>query len=820
MLAVTVVPALTAQTPAPNGVPAGAARGPAMPMPQGEAEVRGTIVDDKGNALAGGSVAVRLKRDSSLVGGAMAGTDGKFRVAGLMPGAYALRITRVGFTPARREVTITDKAQRVNLEPIGMARAVVSLQSVQVTGAQDAMIVAPDRNGYRAKDVAPQAANASEVLEAVPSVQVDGEGKVSLRGNENVIVQVNGRPTPLKGAQLASFLKTLPGPVVERIEVIPNPSAKYDPEGMAGIINIVLKQDADLGLSGGYNLSLMNQDRANGSANLGWQEGAWTLFGSYGYNRDRRTVVGNTVRERYDASNTLLSVGDQNMNGSSANAGHNVTANIDFRPNKQDVLSNALVLNVRAANDAQQLAAQDYDGSQLLLAQQQRPRLSNSTGFMGDYTAAWKHTFELRKNELSSEVRINRTVDNDDVLLSNLSWNGLTLFNADRQRGESRATQLTMQSDWTRTFTPNTKLESGVRGNARWLERDLVQTLDATGTGVWTPGSLTNSFQFDEKVAAAYAVLSQSLGRFDVQGGLRGEYTRRDFALGSNSYPFNYFSLFPSAAVMVKFDDSFTSRISYSRRIRRPGTQELNPFPQFTDAQNAFLGNPNLRPEFTDAIELSLTKTGKLGMLQFSPFYRHTTDIVRWIVNSDTNVAGRQVSAVTFTNLATGNSFGADLNAQMNFGPMLSVLTGANVFRVVTDGGSQSGVGADAIGWRARLNLNLKLTQTFTTSVFGFYNAPMNIEGGRMGGSGMVVLAFRQKVQKDRGTISLRIQDPFNTMQMAVRSTTGTLVQMTDRKFGVRGVFLGYSWAMGQAPRFRPPPQQDQGQQAGFGAPP
>ncbi|MBI3790008.1 MAG: TonB-dependent receptor [Gemmatimonadetes bacterium] len=796
---------------APAGPPM-AGRGAAVAPPvRGEAEVRGVVVDSTGSPVPSASVALRSRRDSALVAGAIADADGRFRLAALGPGAYTLRVTRVGFLPLKRDIEVTDAAQKLSLASIRLTPAVVSLQSVAVTGQQDAMIVAPDRNAYRAKDVAPQAANASEVLEAVPAIQVDGDGKVSLRGNENVVVQVNGRPTPLKGAQLASFLKTLPGPVVERIEVIPNPSAKYDPEGMAGIINIVLKQDADLGLSGGYNLSFMNQDRLNGSGNIGWQAGPWSLFGSYGYNRDQRSIIGSNVRRMYDASRTLTGIDDQDVDGPFANAGHNVTTNVDFRPSKQDVISNALVLNWRKFDDQQRMAVQDYDGSQALTAQAFRPRNTGYTGSTIDYTLAFKRTIEPRKNELSTELRVNRNTDIDDVLFRNMTWGGGTLLSAERQQGESHTTQVTAQLDWTKAFGASTKLETGMRGNARWINRDFRQTLDASGSGAWSPGALSNTFSFDDQVGAAYAVVSQTVGKFDVQGGLRAEYTNRDFTLGATAYPYQYWSFFPSMAASYKLTDELTARASYSRRIRRPGTWELNPFPQFMDAQNVQLGNPNLRPEFTDAYELSLTAQGKLGMIQLSPFYRHTTDIVRFILNSDTVVDARHVSAMSFSNLAVGNSWGADLNAQVNLGPQVTLLGGANVFKVVTDGGASSSVGVDAIGWRARLNATWRFTQTFTTQVNGFYNAPMNVEGGRFGSQGFLMIALRQKIQKDRGTISLRIQDPFNMIHMSAQTTNGSIIQLTDRTFGVRGVFLGYSWAMGQAPRFRP--------QQGDGAP-
>src|SRR5687768_11812159 len=229
---------------------------PGAQPPAAPGEIRGVIVDADANApIARASVAVRTKADGALVTGAIAGTDGSFRIQGLRPGAYTVRITYIGYGPKVQDVTIAPDAPRVEIGSVGLSKVAVALQGVEVTAEREAVTIEPDRNSYRSKDVAPTANNASEVLDNVPSVSVDGEGKISLRGNENVAVQINGRPAPIRGAQLAAYLKQIPANILDRVEVIPNPSAKYDPEGMAGIINIVLKANVDLGMSGGVTRS-------------------------------------------------------------------------------------------------------------------------------------------------------------------------------------------------------------------------------------------------------------------------------------------------------------------------------------------------------------------------------------------------------------------------------------------------------------------------------------------------------------------------------------------------------------------------------------
>ena len=321
---------------------------PAGPPPSGNGEVQGSVVDTAAHTpLARASITVRNAKGTAVVAGAIATSDGGFRIQGLRPGAYSLRAASIGYGPRNVAFTITEAAPRAVLDPIQLTRISVTLQSVQVEGQRPAVVIEPDRNTYRAKDIAPAASNASEVLQATPSVEVDGDGKVSLRGNENVAVQINGRPTPISGSQLAAYLKQIPANIVERIEVVPNPSAKYDPEGMAGIINIVLKASADLGLSGGLNTGFATPSRFNTGTNLGYQSGPVTLFGTYGFNADDRAIVGINDRLRYDPIGSPMSYTNQDIDGRTINGGHNFTGNIDYKLTDKDVISNSLNLNRR-----------------------------------------------------------------------------------------------------------------------------------------------------------------------------------------------------------------------------------------------------------------------------------------------------------------------------------------------------------------------------------------------------------------------------------------------------------------------------------------
>jgi ferric enterobactin receptor len=801
---------------------------PGAPPPAGNGEIKGTIVDLKSSApVARASVSVRAKSSGALVAGALAGPNGIFRVQGLRPGTYAVRFTFLGFAPKSQDVAIAPDKPVVDLGTVQLDRAVVTLGSVDVVEKQDAVTIEPDRNSYRAKDVAPAATNASQVLEATPAVTVDADGKVSLRGNENVAIQINGRPAPISGAQLGAYLKSLPAGLLDRVEVVPNPSAKYDPEGMAGIINIVLKQNVDLGISAGLTVGAATKDKYNTSGNLGYQVGKLTTFSNLGIFSDDRNVIGINDRLRYDDVNALMSATEQDIRGSNAFKGQNFGTNVDYKLTPRDVLSNSVSINRRRATDFSradysELDYSDPNGSRTLLDRYMRPRDFESKGLNIDYTAALKRTIEPRKNELSAEVRLNRSHDEDVTSIWRESESSTGISNGtqiQRQRDnvDALTKSITGQVDYTRQLG-STKLESGVKSNARWLDRDYVVVKDSLGDENWVRSSLSNAFSFDEQVHAAYAVVSRPLGKLETQAGLRAEYASRDFALAAKSYPYHYTSFFPSGVLSYNLTPSSQAKISYSRRIRRPGTQELNPFPSFFDVQNVFLGNPALNPEYTDAYELGYNKSGKFGSFQLSPFYRHTTNVIRFIINTDDVVDGRDVTTISFKNLAKSDSWGTDVNGSFRIGKRFSGFAGGNIFKLVTEGGSTTSVaGTDAVTWSARVNGTADVTPTFSIQAFHMYRAPMKVEGGRFSKMQFTNITFKKKVDGDKGSVSLRLSDPFNTGRMRVQAGTGGLTQITERSFGNRAAYLTYQWSYGQTPRVRQPRPEEQPQPQGGG---
>jgi outer membrane receptor protein involved in Fe transport len=234
----------------------------------------------------------------------------------------------------------------------------------------------------------------------------------------------------------------------------------------------------------------------------------------------------------------------------------------------------------------------------------------------------------------------------------------------------------------------------------------------------------------------------------------------------------------------------------------------LNPFPVFFDQQNVFIGNPNLNPEYTDAFELGLSKTGQLGSIQLSPFYRRTTNVIRVNINTDAVIDGRSVTSVSFENLATGTSWGSDLNGNLKLGPKFNGFAAFNVFKMVTDGGSQSALSSNAVTWSTRFNATTQFTPTVSLQAFYFYRAPVNIEKGRFEAQQMFQMSMRKKLYGDKASFSVRVADPFNTLKFRVKAGDDNITQLTERRFGVRATYFTFQYNFGQAPKIRVPKEE------------
>ena len=798
---VTSATAQSPDRPAPNvGGPAG--------------EIRGRLVESASHAaITAGSITVRRSGDTACVSGALPDADGSFRVGGLPPGRYAVRFKAIGFSPFLRDsVVIAPARPAVDLGVLSIVAVPITLESSVVTAERPDVALAPDRNSYSVKNMTTASGGtAIDVLRNVPSIEVDGTNTVSLRGNQNVVIQINGRATPLKGEQLGTFLAQLPASAVSRVEVATNPSAKNDPEGTAGIVNIVLNQQTEAGVSGGVTAGTSTTGLANLSGNIGRQAGPWTLFSSYNFFRDTRVFTGHSDRSNLVAG--APSFVDGSFDGRGHPRSQNLTLRTEYKLSERNALNaDAVISGGRFAREnAAYYANLDDAGSVTgLFNQYTNQSWRNLTQ---DYSLAFRQTGKPDQRTLSSEVRFTRNaftfnnVLSSEIIVPDQST-GTTTAPAEHDVQPSRMPSWAWQTDYTLPFNAGTKLETGFKGTMRSTANDFSASLQDASTGEFVVDpSLTNGFDYRERIGAVYGVLSQRVKKFDTQVGLRLEQaaTRLDVPSAAQRFKNDYGSAFPSAILTWNATEMRQLKASYSRRISRPDPFQLNPIGFRDDPRNAFRGNPALQPEYTDAFELALQDRKGWGSIQLNPYLRKTAHAVRFIRIVDAS----GISVGTFANVASTTATGTDLNVNYHQGP-LTLFGGGGAYRYSSDAGALS---TKSFAWNARANVTWKLSPVTDLQMFTNYRAPMKTEGGSQQKMVMSNFAVRRKMWGDNGSLTLRVSDPFNVMAFGFQTRDARVIESTERRFGIRGVYLTVSRNFGTQLKLRPrAPEADQPQ--------
>ncbi|MDB4908163.1 MAG: TonB-dependent receptor [Gemmatimonadetes bacterium] len=761
--------------------------------------------------------------DSTIRGRANAAADGAFRITGLALGTYRVRVRSLGYAPRLLPAVLSTATPILDLGTVALAASTVQLEKLVVTGGQTKDVqLNPDRNTYVVRDMpSTKGGNALDVLRNVPSVDVDIDNVVSLRGNSGVTVQINGRPSPMKPAQLGNFLSQLPANMVAKIEVIPNPSAKDDPEGVAGIINIVLKQESDAGTSGALTVAGATNAHAEIGANAGTQKGPLTLFGSYGFLRDNRPRTEALYRDNlYLTPVTYL---DESSRRTQVPMAHSFTGSATYELAKHDELSAEMLFTTRKEDETNGILYRDLNSARALtgLSDRYSSNVNHETEF--ESTLGYKHSFAGQQHKLTSELRFAHSTEGGpvDFTARRLTLDGAPMGQATRESRTAwdRPSDGTLKVDYARPLSSVMRLETGYKGSMQRFHTTLdTRVLDTTRAAYFPDTSRISDFTYAQDVNAAYGMLVSQLGRFVLQGGLRAERATTQFHLNSKgaTYDNNYNSLFPSGLVLFNFDDTRQVKLSYSTRIRRPDdTDVIDPTLHFLDPLNVSRGNPNLKPEYIRAIELGLQRSGDRVTMQLTPFFRHTIDAVRTIRSIDT----LGVTTRTFANVATSNSYGTDATVALH-GGRLSGFMGASAFRQESNAANLSpGLSAHTFGWTARTNASLRVSKGFDLQSIFFYQAPTTVEQGRNASRTRFNLAARQKMMDDRLNLTLRVIDPFNTSVEKFTTNDPRFIQVSNRRRIDRSLLLSVTWNFGKPPEEEKLRDQG-GDQGGGGLPP
>ena len=756
------------------------------------------LAADTGEPLSGATVEVRAPSDSSLVTGVVTDESGRFTVSGLTYGTYTVRVRFVGFVTARyTDVRLTRTRPERNLEKIELAQETEQLQEVTVSAQRPAVEIQTDRTVYNTdQQLVTAGGSARTVLNDLPSIQVDLDGSISFRGSEGVRVHVNGEPTSLSGQSLASFLESLPASAVERVEVIPNPSAKEEPEGAAGILNIVLKRNRDAGWSGGITAGGGTQESVTASGNVGYQTGAWRFFTNYGFRRGAEEESGGRFRRNFTTDPTTVL--DQAESEEEEERSHTLNTQVEYRPTEKTSLSFEGVLSTETEDQDSRtsITRRSLGGD----PQERYARLTD--GESGEQSLDTRLSFGhdlSADHSIEAQLRYEREWESEDGLYTErgLTETGDLGSVRDRERDDMSEIEdeATLELDYTRPLGTLT-LETGYQGELRTQLSDQVFEVFDPDRDAFT-ASETSDFDYNDQTHAVYAQGTLPLGAgFEAKAGLRAEQTYRTFTLEATDESFDndYFNVFPSAFLTYKPGDRYQARLSYSKRMRRPGTWQLDPIDDNDDPNFRFQGNPQLDPEYVHSFELSATRKWNPVTLSITPFFRRTVNEIERRERLRTD----GVTVLTFENFASSNSYGVEVVTSLDVDGWVRGNVSLNANRIVTDASNvDTDLSNDAMAYSGRANLTFPLGPGLNLQISQFYRAPMDIAGGEIGRRMASDVALQKELFGGDGSLSLRASDVFDSMNFDLQRRTSSFYTESNRDWSQRQVILTFSYSFG-----------------------
>jgi outer membrane receptor protein involved in Fe transport len=802
------------------GAPAVAlAQAPAAPAsPAASGSLTGTVLDSVSRQpVAYATVVLLPATGDKPITGVAADDQGKFSLTKLAAGSFRLRASYVGYGTRTKAVTVGTGATVVG--SMLLPAAAQALGEAVIIGTKPVVEVKPDRLVYNAEqDVSNAGGTAQDVLRKAPLLAVDGDGNVKMRGSSNFKVLVNNKPSPTLARNLAEALKSIPAEQIKSVEIITTPSAKYDGEGTAGIINIVLKKGVDQGLNGRVGLASGNRN-SNFNSSLNFKKGkvGFTSSASAGawYN------PGQSSRERLGFAGAVPDTLRQSSSNHNLGGWYYGTVGLDYDPAEHHSISLAGSVNGYGGNSTQDLLNRYTNANPAANQLFTRATKSVFNSLNVEGTGTYTRTFATARKEWSvlGQYALNNGTFGYDFDQYNNSLVALEQSQAsyrERSRGRTPGHEVTLQTDFTQPFGDKRTLEMGLKAIFRRTGSEAtVDTLRTQyGPSLAPDGRRVTDFSYAQNVQAAYATYSFSAGKkLNVSLGSRLERTAITARFGPGAAEFappSYLSLLPNGSARYAFTDATSLRLAYSRRITRPFIDYLNPFVDRSDAKNISFGNPVLSPELTDSYELAYSTTLKTTTLNASLSVRHTGNAIESVRYLTTNpnppvplpagiTPDASVTAQTFANVAANTFYQFNVYLSAKPTPKWDLSAGPDVQYIVRN---SPALGIERRGFAAGINVNssYKLNKGFTVQGFAFASTPMpDIQG-----TGPANVYYQMGVKKtllgEKADLTLNFASPFNSYWPYRNTTTTPLfTEHSEYRAYQRSFRLNFSYRFGQA---------------------
>lgn len=782
--------------------------------PKGDANISGTVVDAATQQGVGfATITLNDPASGKAVDGTLADEKGKFTIPKVGAGTYQVIVTFIGYeTRTIDNVKVSDKDKNVDLGAVKINTSAIALKEVQVESQRALVEEKVDRTVYNAEnDASNRGGDASDVLRKVPMLSVDLDGNVSLRGNQNIKVLINNRPSTITAGSVADALKQIPSDLIKSVEVITSPSAKYDAEGSAGIINIILKkntlQGGSLGIDTGVGLR---------GTNLGLNGSYRT--GKMGFSLDGRGRTGyNTPGSFENIQTTTNAAGDQiltmqNADTRSKNMGGRYTFGWDYDINEKNYINSSVMYGGFNSNSFQDnLLTRSFRNDNLFSTLEQDAETKSNSGTV-DVNVNYTHLFAKPQQELSILTQFSRNNRTNNFFNNTLTSDNTFTPARLKNLNESINQESTVQIDYQSPIGKSQLVELGVKEIMRKVSSDF-QYFTADATGEYTRSQnvqLNNIFNYNQNVMGSY--LSYTLTtpkQYSVKVGARYEYTQINANFQANqdtevTIP-SYGVLVPSLNLSKKLKGGNTVKASYTRRIQRPSLQFLNPAIQIANSnflasgssKNITQGNPNLDPEYTNNMEVGYSAFIKRTMLNFSAFARSTNNSIQSI----RDVVGLDTVRTTYANIGQEDAYGFSINGNINVGKLM-LMAGTDTYYAVMDNKVSDPIyNASNKGWVYNLRAfgSYNLGQGWGLQGFGFYRGRQVQLQGYQGGFGIYSLNIKKDIQDKKGSIGFGAENFFTTtMKIRNEQTSPIFSQKSTNVLHNLNLKVNFSYRIGK----------------------
>lgn len=755
------------------------------------------------------SIIVKDHTNTVLTGG-ITDDEGQFNITKIPAGENTIEIQFIGYKTDVRKILFTRKNSKHSLGTVALTEDAAQLDEVVVIAETSSVVQKIDRKVINVgKDLTSAGTTASELLNNVQSVSVDSQtGNISLRGNENVRVLVDGKPSNIS---VADLLKQIPSTSIKQVELITNPSAKYSPEGMSGMINIVLHKNANQGFNGSVNTGLTQGEntRFNGSVDMNYKTGKVNFFGNYGYNTGKNENFG-YVRRR--GSSPLL----QQFDNVDDRTSHLFKVGADIYFNEKNTLSFYTTQNI--SNNTQDGRTRVSEANVLTT---NAPNFADRTSNSGTYNLNYKIDFDDKgEHNLEFEATYSNTDAPETAYYNELIDPSNLITNYDNDV-ENDSENYLFNLDYTLPVFENGKLEVGaeIRTNQTTnsnISNQHEYVYDNNGDVTGTQAIGNSAFDYDRNIYSGYTNYGHKFGKLTMQLGVRLEQydVKGNFAKGTATagYKDNIFSAYPSAFFTYNPSEKNQFQISYSRRVDRPGIGQVNPIRQWSTPLITSVGNPDLRPQFTNSYEINYTRQIKNGSITFGTFYRKVNDNISRYSTIDPLDDTKQL--LSFTNFDDTDRYGFEISSNYKVAKWWRINASADYYAKKEQNIDRE---INATVFNARISNSFTATKRLRFQLFSMYRGAENGVQFDRSPMWMVNVGSSLSVLKNKGTISFRVNDIFKGMKFEFDSSQ-PYTQSGQFNWESRTAYLGFNYRFGGGKnRARQRKQRDNNETQGGG---